>query len=152
MNRFLFLLTFICPLVFASPDEDALKTILLDVKRGWEQADGTPFRAHFLEVDDSRYFESGGQNVGLDDLIDHHVVPEGKSIKLDLNFDNLQINIHEDFAWVLADMEVKGTFIDSDRTIHNRGHQTVVFRNIDGKWKVLHTHSSSRSAKSKSNH
>lgn len=135
--------------VYANSDEAAIESILVDIKHGWEQADGQPFRDHFLDVPGSRYFESGGQNLGLDDLINHHVIPEGKSIKLELNFSNLQVNIEDDFAWVLADTEVMGSFVNSERTIHNRGHQTILLRKVEGKWKVLHTHSSGRPVKPK---
>jgi len=137
-------------LSWAGEDQDQIHLILKDIERGWEQADGQPFRTHFLDSPDARYFESGGQNEGLDDLVDHHVVPEGKSLKLELDFGNVQINIHSGLAWVLADTEIKGSFTNSNRTIHNRGFQTFVLRKIDGNWKVLHTHSSSRPVKPKS--
>ncbi len=125
-------------------DETAILGIVHAVENGWEQADGGPFRTHFLDFDGARYFESGGENVGLDDLIDHHVEPEGKALDLNLGFTDPQIHIQGDFAWVLFDTEIKATIHGSGEEIHNKGHETMILQKIDGHWKVLHTHSSSR--------
>ncbi len=149
----LLLLSFVLPLnAVASSDEDQIMEILDGIIMGWEKADGTPFRKHFLDYDGARYVESGGQNVGLTDLIEHHVEPEGHSIKLDLNFTDPVINIEGDFAWVLVDTEVKGTILKTDRKIHSKGFETIILRKIDGQWKVLHTHSSGRPVKKESGH
>jgi ketosteroid isomerase-like protein len=131
----------------AASDHDKIAGILDAIKRGWEQADGEPFRKHFLDFDGARYVESGGQNVGLTDLIEHHVEPEGDALKLELNFNNPVINVEGDFAWVVVDTEVFGTVYKSGKKIHNKGFETVVLRKIDGEWKVLHTHSSGRPVK-----
>lgn len=130
-----------------SQDDDvaAIAHIVAAVERGWETADGTPFREHFLDFDGARYIESGGQNLGLDDLIDHHVEPEGDALEgLDLVFSNLQTHIAGDSAWAIADVEVKALVRRDGRQIHNRGFETFILRRIDGAWKVVHTHSSSR--------
>ena len=129
---------------WADSDNDEIQTILSDIITGWEAADGKLFRKHFLDYDGARYIESGGQNVGLTDLVEHHVEPEGKSIQLDLNFNNPAIHIEGDFAWVIVDTEVKGTILKSGRKIHNRGYETIILKKISGTWKVIHTHSSGK--------
>jgi hypothetical protein len=131
----------------ADNDRKSINRILDAIITGWEQADGAPFRQHFLDYDGARYIESGGQNVGLTDLIEHHVEPEGDAIKLELSFNDPDIHIEEDFAWVVVDSVVRGTILKSGRKIHNKGFQTVILRKIDGDWKVLHTHSSGRPVK-----
>jgi Domain of unknown function (DUF4440) len=129
-------------------DRDALVSIISAVERGWEQADGAPFREHFLNFEGARYIESGGQNDGLDDLIEHHVEPEADALGgFDLNLDNIETHIEGDFAWAIADVEVKATVKRDGRVIHNRGHETFLFRRIGTEWKVVHTHSSSRPVK-----
>lgn len=149
MNKFVYcisLLLLSLP-VFADDAETRILEILEDIRIGWETADGTPFKRHFHDWDGARYFESGGQNVGLADLVENHVEPEGTALSLDLEFNNPQIHIQGDFAWVLTDTVVKATINSSGRKIHNRGHQTLVLQTIDGTWQVLHTHSSSRPVK-----
>ena len=141
-------LLFVFPVqAIADNDHDKIVQILNAIVTGWEQADGEPFRKHFLDYDGARYVESGGQNVGLTDLIEHHVEPEGKALKLDLNFDNPVINIEGDFAWVVVDTEVLATIYKTDQKIHNKGFETIILRKMDGEWKVLHTHSSGRPVK-----
>jgi len=125
-----------------------LTHIIHDIEAGWENGDGAPFREHFLDFPGSRYIESGGQNEGLDDLVENHVEPEGDVLSgLDLIFSNIETHLEGDFAWALADVEVKATVKKDQRVIHNRGYETFLFRRVDDQWKVVHTHSSSRPVK-----
>ena len=134
-------------------DSAALIAIIDAVAIGWEQADGTPFRKHFLDFEGARYVESGGQNTGLDDLVGHHVEPEGDALdSLELDFSNIETHMEGDFAWAIADTEVKATVKRDQREIHNRGYQTFLFRRVDGEWKVVHTHSSSRPVTTEASH
>ena len=134
--------------VSADTDDQSLVDIIESVERGWETADGTPFRQHFLDFEGARYIESGGQNEGLEDLVTHHVEPEGDALDgLDLTFSNIETHIEGDFAWAVADVEVRATVKRDGRTIHNRGHETFLFRRVEGEWRVVHTHSSSRPVK-----
>lgn len=126
----------------------SLVTIIEAIEQGWEQADGTPFREHYLDVDGTRYVESGGQNTGLSDLIEHHVEAEGDALEgLDLSFSIIETHVEGEFAWAIADVEVTATVKNDGRTIHNRGYVSFLFRSVDGEWKVIHTHSSSRPVK-----
>ena len=129
-------------------DAAALIGIVHAVAKGWEQADGTPFRKHFLDFEGARYIESGGQNTSLTDLIEHHVVPEGDSLDgFELTFSNVETHIEGDFAWAITDTEFEATVKSDQRKLHSRGYETFLFRRVDGKWKVIHAHSSSRPVK-----
>ncbi len=150
MNDFLKLLfSLALPLaaqsVGADNDKDAIVEIITAVEHGWENADGTPFREHFLDTPGARYFESGGQNVGLDDLVENHVEPEGDALAdFELDFFDPEIHVEGGMAWALFDTEIRATVRATDRALHNRGRATFIFRRVDGAWKVVHTHSSSR--------
>lgn len=134
-------------------DAVALTAIVHAVARGWEHGDGTPFREHFLDFEGARYFESGGQNTGLSDLVEHHVEPEGDAlVSLDLVFSNIETHVEGDFAWVLANTEITATVKTDNREIHNRGYETFLFRRMNGAWKIVHTHSSSRPVRNESSH
>ncbi|MEX0915087.1 MAG: nuclear transport factor 2 family protein [Wenzhouxiangellaceae bacterium] len=129
----------------ADDDRQALVAIIEAIEHGWEDADGAPFRQHYLDVEGARYVESGGQNEGLTDLIEHHVEPEGDALSdfaLDLN--RIEIHLEGNFAWAIADVEFTATMKQDGRQIHNRGHETFLFRRVGSDWKVVHTHSSSR--------
>lgn len=132
----------------ANEDTEELVAIIGAIEAGWEQADGTPFRKHFLDFPGARYIESGGQNKGLTDLVEHHVEPEGDALEgLELSLTNIETHFEGDFAWAVADVEVKALVRKDQRRIHNRGYQTFLLRRVDGHWKVIHTHSSSRPVK-----
>ncbi len=122
-------------------DPAALEAILEAIRLGWEQGDGTPFYTHFLDWDGARYFEGGGQNVGLRDLVENHVEPEAE-LGLRLGFSNIQTHFEGNLAWAVVDTEIQLTTADG-REIHNRGHGTYLFRWVDGAWKVVHTQSGS---------
>ena len=122
-------------------DPALLEAILEDVRVGWEQGDGTPFYDHFLDWDGARYFEGGGENLGLEDLVVNHVEPEAE-LGLTLGFSNMQAHFEGEFAWATVDTEIQLTAADG-RDIHNRGHGTYLFRWLDGAWKVVHTQSAS---------
>lgn len=129
-----------------SADEAELRDILAAVDAGWENGDGTPFRMHFLDWSGARYFESGGENTGRQDLVENHVEPEKDAIPdLSLGFSNIDVHFEgDDFAWAVMDTTIGGTLASSGETLDRTGKQTVLFRKIDGNWKVVHTHSSSR--------
>ena len=129
-------------------DKQAINEIIESVRLGWLNADGTSFRKHFLDFEGARYFETGGQNIGLNDLVVHHVEPEGDAFtEFELNFTNIQTHLEGDFAWALVDVKLNATLKRDGRVLDNKGHETFIFKRIDGEWKVLHTHSSSRPVK-----
>ena len=126
-------------------DRQALVEIVQAVEIGWENGDGVPFRKHFLDFEGARYVETGGQNEGLTDLVEHHVEPEGDALAdFDLIFSNVETHIEGNFAWAIVDVELKATIVRTDRYIHKRGYETFLFRRTDGECKVVHTHSSTR--------
>lgn len=132
-------------------DEESIKTIIAGIKYGWENGDGKPFRDNFLDFKGARYIESGGQNAGLDSLVSHHVEPEKDALEyLKLDFSDIEVHFEGNFAWAIATTRVKGKVNNSERTFDKTGYQTFLFRLIDGNWKVVHTHSSSRDYKPKS--
>jgi hypothetical protein len=126
-------------------EKSKILNIITGIKTGWENGDGKPFRENFLDFKGARYIESGGQNVGLDDLISHHVEPEKESLEfLKLDFSDVDVHFEGAFAWVVATTRVKGKVRNSERTFDKTGYQTFLFRKVYDQWKVVHTHSSSR--------
>lgn len=130
---------------WGADDEQVILSIIEDVRQGWLNSDGTPFTKHFLDFEGARYFEGGGEDTGLTELIEHHVKPEADAFDdFELNFSNIQIHIEGGFAWALIDTVIKAKVKKDGRVIDNRGRATYLFRKVDGYWKVIHTHSASR--------
>ncbi len=125
----------------APQDAAVLEALLEDIRVGWEQGAGDPFYSHFLDWEGARYFEGGGENVGLRDLVENHVEPEAE-LRLRLGFSNIQTHFEGNFAWAVVDTDVQLTTSDG-RDIHNRGHGTYLFRWADGAWQIVHTQSAS---------
>ncbi len=147
MKMILTLLIFAVSLPAAAnnADEQAIKQIIADIKYGWENGDGAPFRKHFLDFEGARYIESGGQNEGLDDLVTHHVEPEKDALEfLSLDFSGVEIHFEHNFAWAIADTRIKGKVRKTGKVFDKTGRETFLFRKLDKNWKVVHTHSSSR--------
>ena len=133
-----------------SDDDKKIQSIISQIKYGWENGNGKPFRDNFLDFEGARYIESGGQNEGLDDLVVNHVEPEKDALEyLKLDFSNIEIHYEGDFAWAVANTRVKGKVRKNGRVFDKAGFQTFLFRKIEGQWKVVHTHSSSRDYKPK---
>jgi hypothetical protein len=132
-------------------DKQAIIDIISSIKYGWENGDGAPFRKNFLDYKGARYIEGGGQNAGLNSLVEHHVEPEKDALEyLKLSFSEIEVNFEGDdksFAWAIADTRIKGKVNKSGKTFDKKGFQTFLFRKINGNWKVVHTHSSSRDKK-----
>ena len=126
-------------------EDKEIFAIMEAIEKGWEQGDGTPFRQHFLDYDEARYFESGGENTGLEDLVVNHVEPEKTAIPdLELGLNDIQIHREGDFAWAVASTTVQGTLTRDGSVLDRTGKHSWIFKKVDGEWKVLHTHSSSR--------
>ena len=141
--------SFFSPQLLAQEDDSAALVAIIDaIEKGWEHGDGQPFREHYLDYDGARYVESGGQNTGLTDLIEHHVEPEGDALdNFELSLSDIETHIEGDFAWAIANVEFTAFLKSEQRELHSRGYETFLFRRVDGKWKVIHTHSSSRPVK-----
>jgi hypothetical protein len=132
------------------PKTQKIIHIIQRIKYGWENGDGTPFRKHFLDFKGARYIESGGQNPGLDSLVNHHVEPEKDAFEyMKLDFNNIEVHFEDDFSWAVADTRFRAKAKKSDKEYDKSGYQTFLFRLIDNQWKVVHTHSSSRDYKPK---
>ncbi len=127
------------------PNTQKILHIIKRIKYGWENGDGTPFRKYFLDFKGARYIESGGQNPGLDSLVNHHVEPEKDAFEtMNLEFNNVEVHFENDFVWAVADTRFKAKAKKSGKEYDKSGYQTFLFRLIGGEWKVVHTHSSSR--------
>ena len=137
-------------------DKQEIIDIISGIKYGWENGDGTPFRKTFLDFKGARYIESGGQNKGLDSLVTHHVEPEKGAMEyMMLDFSAIEVHFegeNKHFAWVIADTHFKAKLKKSGRKLDKNGYQTFLFRKIDDKWKVVHSHSSGRDNLPKEEH
>ena len=110
---------------FINADLDVIKSI----KYGWENGDGLPFRRNFLDFEGARYIEGGGQNAGLDSLVEHHVEPEKDALEyLKLSFSEIEVHFEgedKSFAWAIADTRIKGKVNKSGKTFDKKFYDVI---------------------------
>jgi len=109
-----------------------------------------------LFVEDSQLFESGGSEGNYATYKEHHLGPELKYFK-SFTFNDYKADIKVDlpyafatetyvFEIVIAANKEKGR---EERIIRKKGVATVDLKKVDGNWKIVKYHSSSRDAKPK---
>lgn len=129
----------------ATNDREAFLAVLAAVEEGWETARGAPFRRHFTDAPTAHFVESGAADVGLEHLLEHHVIPEGAALEgLSLDFEPIEMHAGERFGWVLAASEFEARVHTDGRRIRSRGFETLVLERQEGRWVVVHSHGSSR--------
>ena len=74
--------------------------------------------------------------------------PEGAALdSFELKLSHVETYVEGDFAWAVADVEFKAMVKRDQRKLRSRGYETHQFRRVDGKWMIIHTHSSSSPVK-----
>lgn len=130
--------------------KNEIAVVLKNVAKAWENGDSATFRKLYTNNPSARMIESGGQNIGVEDLIEHHVLPERDAlVLLKLTSTNVEINLlSDDYAWAIQDFDI---FIKTKdgKEINNRGFETFVLKKIESTWQILHSHSSSRKKSAK---
>ncbi len=126
-------------------DDRQIKAIIAEVETGWETGDGAIFRKHFLKSKTARYVKAGREDIGLDNLIHHHVVPEKEAVdSLSVDFSDIDVTFENGFAWAIFTTRVNGTIRQTSKFFDKIGLQTFLFRKIGPDWKIVHTHYSSQ--------
>lgn len=89
-------------------------------------------------------FESGGAEMSRTEYASHHLGGDMKfSAAVDTEVVDRQSGSDGKSAWVLTRSQTRGTY--GDREINAKGTETMILVNIDGSWRIVHIHWSSRS-------
>lgn len=105
-----------------------------------------------LFTKDSEVFESGGVEGSYAHYIEHHLGPELGHFKK-FEFSDYEIDAEVDLPYAFTTETYIYTIVlnpddeGNSRTIKKKGVATSVLKKIDGKWKIIKTHSSSRNTK-----
>ena len=131
-------------------EKDAVLTVMKSYKNALQNltTDGT----FELFTEDSEVFESGGVEGTYSHYIEHHLGPElGHFEKFE--FSDYEIDIKVDVPYAFTTETYVYTIVlnpddkGNSRTIKKKGVATSLLKKIDGKWKIIKTHSSSRNTK-----
>lgn len=105
-----------------------------------------------LFIEDSKVFESGGVEGTYSHYIEHHLGPELGHFK-SFTFSDYEIDVQLDAPYAFTTETYIYTIAlnpddkGNSKTIKKKGVATSILKKIDGKWKIIKTHSSSRNTK-----
>lgn len=129
-------------------DLAAVRSVVLAYKQSLEALDATPAKELFAA--DSQVFESGGAEGTFAQYLDHHIGPELAEFKeFSFRDHRLDVRMEPPLALVTETYIYKIVLKEDGRVIERRGVATSVLRKIDGRWKFIQTHSSSRALPNK---
>jgi hypothetical protein len=132
-----------------SQNKEEILMVLGGVTHAWEEGDSSAFRRYFSSSAGLRVIEGGEQNVGVNDLIEHHVLPHHEEFaELDITSNNVEIHFvgEYDNAWAIKDFDVRIKTKDGKETKAS-GYETCILQKLNGKWKIVHSHCSTRRMK-----
>ena len=124
-------------------DLAAIKSAVTRYKESMEALDAS--KAQDLFVADSQVFESGGVEGTFAHYLEHHIGPELGEFK-EFTYRDYQLEVRLEGMFALAtESYVYHIVVKADgRVVERQGVATSVLKKIDGQWKFIQTHSSSR--------
>ena len=131
-----------------SSDAQAVKAVLSTYKAALERLDLTGVDALFAPT--SEVVESGKVEGTYADYRDKHIGPELGHFKSFL-FSDYKVDVRIELPLALTTETYRYTIVlkDKPEPIERHGVATSVLKKIDGRWKILSTHSSSRTPRPK---
>ena len=126
-------------------DEAAVRAALLQSASSFEKNDIAAATRVWANDESLTVFESGHANYGWADYRDHHLVPEmGEMKNTKYAFTDIKIHLAGKTAWatfkytISADVTSNG----QQRHVDGGGLGTAVLEQRNGRWQIVHWHSS----------
>ncbi|WP_047552044.1 YybH family protein [Psychroserpens sp. Hel_I_66] len=135
-------------------DSDTEKEAVLKVMKSYKDAlqNLTTEGTFQLFSENSEVFESGGVEGSYAHYIEHHLGPELGHFKK-FEFSDYEIDVQVDTPYAFTTETYIYTIVlkpddkGDTRTIKKKGVATSILKKMDGNWKIIKTHSSSRNSK-----
>lgn len=129
--------------VFSQSNEQQVKNILTSYHNKIEALDTEGMSGLFLK--ESTVFESGGSEGTFDHYLDHHLGPELKAFKsFKFNDYTVEVTVDGHYAFATETYTYQIELLKGGRKIEKKGVATSVLKKVEGQWKIMRTHSSSR--------
>lgn len=124
-------------------DEEAVKKVLMQEARAIETGDLETLDKLWSHGDSVLIFESGGVDKGWQNYRDHHLAPELKVFKnTKYAVSDVNVKVNGKTAWATFKYALSADY--KERKIESNGVGTMVFEKADGKWLIVHSHTSAR--------
>ena len=124
-------------------DEDAVKAVLKQYNTAVEKLDVSGTEKLFTA--DSKIYESGGSEGTYAHYLEHHLIPEFKEFK-SFTFSDYTVEVSIDGNYAFAAETYSYTIVvaQDNEVVKRNGVATSVLKKIDGEWKIMINHNSSR--------
>lgn len=124
-------------------DVDAVKSVLKKYSNAVEKLDVSGTEKLFTT--DSQIFESGGSEGTYAHYLQHHLIPEFKEFT-SFKYSDYKVDIQVDGKYAFATETYNYTLVlAKDKTeVKRKGVSTSVLKKINGEWKIMISHNSSR--------
>jgi ketosteroid isomerase-like protein len=128
-----------------SGDEAAVREALLLSASSFEKNDVVTATRVWANDESLTVFESGHANYGWVDYRDNHLVPEmGEMKNTKYVFSDVKIHLAGQTSWATFKYTISADVSENGKTHHvdGDGLGTAVFEKRDGRWQIVHWHSS----------
>ena len=126
-------------------DEAAVREALLKSAVSFEKNDLTMATQVWANDESLTIFESGHANYGWADYRDHHLVPEmGEMKNTKYSFSDIRVHLAGKTAWATLKYTISADVPDNGKMRHvdGGGLGSAVLELRDGRWQIVHWHSS----------
>ena len=126
-------------------DEAAVREVLLKSALSFEKNDLAMASQVWANDESLTVFESGHANYGWADYRDHHLVPEmGEMKNAKYGFTDIKIHLAGKTAWATFKYTISADVPDNGKMRHvdGGGLGTAVLEERNGRWQIVHWHSS----------
>ncbi len=124
-----------------SNEVKAVTDVLTREAQAVEKGDLAELDKVWANTEDVTVFESGHANYGWNDYRNNHLAPELKEFKnTKYTFSDLKVKVDGKTAW--ATFKYKLSAEIEARKIESGGLATAILEKRDGKWRIVHWHSS----------
>lgn len=122
-------------------EEKAVRDVLTREAAAVEKGDLSALDKIWANSEDVTVFESGHANYGWTDYRNNHLAPELKEFQnTKYSFSDLKIKVDGKTAWATFKYALEASV--SGRNIQSGGLATAVLEKRDGRWQIIHWHSS----------
>ena len=126
-------------------DEAAVRDALMKSAASFEKNDLAMASQVWANDESLTVFESGHANYGWADYRDHHLVPEmGEMKNTKYGFTDIKIHLAGKTAWATFKYTISADVPDNGKIRHvdGGGLGTAVLEERNGRWQIVHWHSS----------
>ena len=126
-----------------NPDDHAVKTVLAAYNQALTSLDAA--KAKDLFTADSAVFESGGVEGSYAHYLEHHIGPELAEFK-EFSYRDYAIEVRLELPLALATESYIYRIVlkEDGKVVEKRAATTSVLKKINGEWKIIQTHTSTR--------